>query len=107
LDYGVKKTVCAAEQNREDVKQKREEWKEFQRTVDPTKLIFLDESGVNIGMTRRYGRAAKNQRVMDALPDVRFVRTTILLSVRMDGTIVPIIFEDALNGDLRSVKTIV
>ena len=100
MDSGVKKTVYASEQNREDVKQKRKEWKEFQRTVDPAKLIFLDESGINTGMTRLYGRATKNQRVMDDIPDVRFVRTTILSSVRMDGTIVPIIFEDALNGEL-------
>ena len=100
LDYGVKKTIHAAERSREDVKQKREEWKEFQRTVDPTKLIFIDESGVNTGMTRLYGRAPKNQRVVDAIPDIRFTRTTVLSSVRMDGTIVPCVFEDALNGEL-------
>ena len=100
LDYGVKKTVHAAEQSREDVKQKREEWKEFQKTVDPDKLIFLDESGVNTGMTRLYGRALKNQRVVDSVPDIRFARTTVLSSVRMDGTIIPCVFEDALNGEL-------
>ena len=90
----------AAEQNREDVKKKRKEWKEYQKTVDPKKLVFLDESGVNTGMTRLYGRAPKNQRVVDAVPDVRFARTTVLSSVRMDGTIVPCVFEDALNGDI-------
>ena len=37
---------------------------------------------------------------MDAIPDVRFARTTVLSSVRMDGTIVPCVFEDALNGDI-------
>ena len=100
MDYGVKKTVRAAEQDREDVQRKRKEWKEFQKTVDAAKLIFLDESGVNTGMTRLYGRAVKNQRVTDAVPDVRFARTTVLSSMRMDGTIVPIVFEDALNGDL-------
>lgn len=100
MNYGAKKTVHAAEQSREDVKQKRKEWKTFQETVDPTKLVFLDESGINTGMTRLYGRAPKNQRVVDAVPDVRFHRTTILSSVRMDGTIVPCVFEDALNGEL-------
>lgn len=90
----------AAEQNREDIKQKRKEWKKFQATVDPENLVFLDESGVNIGMTRLYGRAPKEQRVVDAIPDVRFARTSILSSVRMDGTIVPCVFDDALNGDL-------
>jgi transposase len=63
-------------------------------------LVFLDESGVNTGMTRLYGRAPKDQRVVDYVPDVRFHRTTILSSVRMDGTIVPVVFENALNGEL-------
>jgi len=96
----VKKTVHAAEQDREDVKQKRKEWKQFQKTVNPQKLVFIDESGVNTGMTRLYGRALKNERVLDAVPDVRFARTTVLSSVRMDGTIVPCVFDDALNGDI-------
>lgn len=51
-------------------------------------------------MTRLYGRAPKNERVVDSVPDVRFHRTTILSSVRLDGTIVPCVFEDALNGVL-------
>jgi transposase len=55
---------------------------------------------VNTGMTRLYGRAAKPQRVIEAVPDTRFHRTTILSSIRQDGTTVPIVFEGALNGDL-------
>lgn len=55
---------------------------------------------MNTDMTRLYGRASKNQRVKDAVPDVRFHRTTILSSVRMDGTLVPCVFDDSLNGDL-------
>ena len=68
--------------------------------MDPQRLVFLDESGVSTSMTRLYGRAPKNQRVVDSVPDTRFARTTILSSVRMDGTIVPLVFEDALNGDI-------
>lgn len=60
----------------------------------------MDESGANTGMTRLYGRGPKNRRVVDAVPDVRFHRTTILSSVRMDGTTVPCVFEDALNGEI-------
>jgi transposase len=100
LDYVVKKTVHAAEQRREDVKQKREEWKIFQETVDPMKLVFLDESGINTGMTRLYGRAPKNELVVDFVPDVRFHRTTILSSVRLDGATVPCVFENSLNGEV-------
>ena len=65
--------------------------------------MFLDESGVNTGMTRLYGRAASYERVVEAVPDTRFHRTTILSSIRLDGTILPIVFEGALNGSIFKV----
>jgi transposase len=68
--------------------------------MDIDKLIFLDESGLNTGMTRLYGRSSSKERVIDYIPDVRFERTTILSSVRVNGDMVPLIFEGALNGEL-------
>ena len=62
--------------------------------------MFLDESGVNTGMTRLYGRGKGGDRVVDYTPDVRFERTTILSSVRANGDMVPFVFEGALNGDI-------
>ena len=78
---------------------KRNLWKQSQSTLDAHRLVFLDESGVNTGMTRLYGRALKHERVKEAVPDTRFHRTTILSSVRLDGTTVPFVFEGSLNGD--------
>lgn len=63
-------------------------------------LVFMDECGVNTGMTRIYGRGPKNERVVDAVPDTRFHQTTILSSMRLDGTTIPCVFEGALNGEL-------
>ena len=100
MGYSEKKTLHAAEQEREDVKEKRKVWKAFQQDFDPEKLIFLDECGVNTGMTRLYGRAPKNQRVIDFVPDTRFCSTTVLSSIRLEGTIVPCVFEGALNGKI-------
>ena len=51
-------------------------------------------------MTRLYGRSVKHKRVMEAITDTRFHRTTILSSVRLDGTMIPIVFEGALNVDI-------
>jgi len=66
--------------------------------MDSTRLVFLDETGINIGMTRLYGRAFGGERVVEYIPDVRFARTSILSSMRLDGTMVPFAFEGALNG---------
>jgi transposase len=78
----------------------REEWKAAQPTRDATKRVFLDESSINTGMTRLYGRGVRGVRVTDYAPDVRFERTSILSSVRLNGDLVPLIFEGSLNGEL-------
>ncbi len=82
---------------------KRKLWKKHQSKLDAHRLVFLDESSVNTGMTRLYGRAPKHERVIEAVPDTRFHRTTILSSVRLDGQTIPFVFEGALNGDIFRV----
>jgi len=47
-----------------------EKWKEKQPNLDANKLVFLDESGVNLAMTRLYGWGEKCARVADYVPDV-------------------------------------
>lgn len=34
------------------MQEKRKEWKEFAEKTDSRKLVFLDESGVNVNMAR-------------------------------------------------------
>jgi transposase len=68
--------------------------------MNPDNLVFIDETGINTGMTRLYGRALSDERVVDYVPDVRCERTTILSSVRANGDMVPLVFEGALNGDI-------
>lgn len=70
--------------------------------MDGASIVFLDESSVNIGMTRLYGRAFGEERVIDYVPDVRFDRLSILTSMRLDGTLVPLAYKGTLNGELFS-----
>jgi len=66
--------------------------------LEGNKLVFIDESSINLGMTRLYGRALNGERVVDYVPDVRFQRLSILSAVRLDGTHVPMVFSGTLNG---------
>ena len=96
-----KKQVHASEQKREDVAQARKEWKEKQEThveLPVDKLVFLDESGVNIDMVRRYGRAKNKNRVNDYAPVNTPKKTTLVSSVRLDGTQAYEFFQGSLNG---------
>ena len=91
--------VHAQEQEREDVVEKRKEWTEQQGKFDSSKCVFLDESGVNIDLTRRYGRAKGAERVQDKVPLNTPKNTTILSSVRLDGETVYTHFQGSLTGD--------
>ena len=82
------------------MKANREDWKETQPTMGINNLVFLDECSVNTGMTRLYGRGMSNERVVDYTPDVRFERTSLLSSVRLNGDMVPLVFKGSLNGNL-------
>jgi transposase len=83
------------------VQKKREDWIENQQPqLDVQKLVFLDESSINLGMTRLYGRAPTNERVNEYVPDVRFQRTSVLSTIRLNGTQIPLVFEGTLNGVL-------
>ena len=52
---------------------------------DINNLVFLDESGININMTRHYARSKTNARAVDSTPLNTPCNTTILSSIRLDG----------------------
>jgi transposase len=69
----------------------------FQNSIDPERLVFLDESGLKTNMTRLYGRAYKGARCHDIAPCGHWEAVTILSSVRLDGTTESILFEGAVD----------
>ncbi len=54
---------------------------------DAGQLVFLDESGVNIDMSRIYGRAKGGERTVDKIPLSTPKSTTILSSMRLSGDV--------------------
>ncbi len=67
---------------------------------DFEKTCFIDESSLNLAYTRLYGWAEANQRVREGLADVCFMRQSIVSTIRLDGSQVPLVFEGTLNGVL-------
>ena len=82
----LKKTLRASEQDRVDVKARREQWSAEQTGWDPHKLVFVDESGAKTNMTRLRGRAREGARVLDCAPHGHWCTTTLLGALRLDGT---------------------
>jgi len=93
-----KKTLFSKEQLRPDVQWLRGEWVEYIKHTDVSRLVYLDEFSVNIGMTRLYGRSPKGVRIVEYVPDVRYKRVSVISTIRVDGTTNPVAFKGTLNG---------
>jgi len=77
--------------------------KESQAEMDVSKTYWLDQSSVNCGMTRLYGRAPSNERVNDYVPDVRFERTSLMGAMGLNGIIAPLAYKGTLTGEFFSI----
>ena len=74
--------IYACEQKRPEVLKQREEWTQFIKSVDPEKLVFLDENGVNTDFTRNYRRSIGKSRVVDHIQRNTPKNTTVVSSIR-------------------------
>jgi hypothetical protein len=69
-DAGIasKKTLFATEQDRPDVARKRQRWKTHQGGLDPTRLVFIDETWAKTNMTPLRGWAPCGRKLLALLP---------------------------------------
>src|SRR5450755_259810 len=94
-----KKSIHASEQDRADVKQKREDWEECLVGLDLNMLVFFDESGVNTLMARLRGRSPKGKRLVDSTPAGRYETLTLMSAVRLDGVVAPMLLDGPVNAE--------
>jgi transposase len=80
-----RKTLRAAEQDRPEIAQECRRWRVWQRFMDASGFVFLDEAGATTNMTRRYGCSPRGQRVVDATPHGHWLTTTFVVSLRENG----------------------
>lgn len=78
----------ASEQDRPDVARRRKAWRRWQRKkrFDLGRLVFLDEAGAKTNMTRLRGRAPRGERLHAKAPHGHWKTTTMISSVRLDGS---------------------
>lgn len=98
MGSALKKTVHAAEQDRPDVAAARLRWRRDQATLDPTKLVFIDETWAKTNMARLYGRCAKGQRLVCPVPHGHWKTTTFIAGLRHNAITAPLVIDRPMNG---------
>jgi transposase len=80
------------------VKRKRSRFRKKVAALAVEHFKFLDESSVNIDLTRLYGRAAPGERVVDSVPQPSGPQTTTLAVMGWTGITAPLVLSGSVNG---------
>ena len=82
---------------------RRQEWFEEQLDLDPTRLVFIDETWASTNMARRYGRAPRGQRLRAGVPHGHWKTTTFVAGLRLTGLVAPFVLDGPINRDAFEV----
>src|SRR5580704_11382150 len=95
----LKKSLHASEQDRPDVARRRARWKQHQGKLDPTRVVFIDETWAKTNMTRTHGRCARGARLVAKVPHGHWRTLTFLAALRCDRIDAPCVIDGPINGD--------
>ena len=78
----------------------RANWQREQPRLDPSKLVFVDETGTSTNMTRLRGRCRRGQRLVAKVPHGHWKVTTFVAGLRQDRITAPFVVDAPMNGDI-------
>nr|WP_091686542.1 IS630 family transposase [Methylocapsa palsarum] len=97
-----KKTVLPAEQARPDIARKRKRWNAQRGKIDPSRLVFIDETWIKTNMTPLRGWGPKGERLEAKAPYGHWKTMTFIAALRHDRIDAPFVIDGPINGTLFS-----
>jgi transposase len=91
--------VHAAEQARPDVARRRRWWKKYQPRIEPSRLVFVDETWTKTNMTRSYGWYTRGLPLNAKVPHRRWRTMTFMAALRHDRITAPFVLDGPINGE--------
>jgi len=81
------------------VSEQRRVFHAAQELLDPSRLVFIDETATATNMTRRRGRAPVGERLIDPTPFGHWKVTTFVSALRCDGLTAAMTVGGSMDGD--------
>jgi putative transposase len=97
--HAQKKTLIAAEQARPDVARRRAQWAKYQGRIDPSRLVFIDETWTKTNMAPLRGWAPRGERLKAAVPHGHWKTMTFLAALRRDRVEAPWLLDGPIDGE--------
>ena len=95
--------MIASEQDCPDVARRREQWMKYQDRIDPSRLVFIDETWTQTNMAALYGWSPCGQRLKAKVPHGYWKTSTFLAALRHDRVEAPCFIDGPINGDRFSI----
>ena len=92
--------MLAAEQTRPDIARKRARWRAHQGQIDPSRLVFIDETWVKTNMAPLRGWGLRGQRLAAQVPHGHWKTLTFVAALRVDRINAPWVIDGPINGEL-------
>ncbi len=91
--------MVAGERDRPDVARRRAQWIKYQNRVDPSRLVFIDETWTKTNMAPLRGWAPRGMRLVTKVPHGHWNTTTFLAALRHDRIEAPWLLEGPIDGE--------
>ena len=79
---------------------RRRDWFAGQLDLDPTKLVFVDETGASTNLARKGGRCQRGQRLRVGVPHGHYKTVTLVAGIRLRGIVAQKVFDRPINAAL-------
>jgi transposase len=91
--------VFATEQDRPDIARRRAWWKRHQSKIDPSRLVFIDETWAKTNMARTHGWWRCGVPLRAHVPHGHWRTMTFLAALRHDRITAPCVIDGPINGE--------
>lgn len=86
------------------MKEQREAWKAEQSdpatTLDPKRLVFIDETWASTNMSRTHGRCPRGERLVMDVPHGHWKTSTFVAALRFEELTAPTVVDGPMTGDV-------
>ncbi|MHC5780043.1 IS630 family transposase, partial [Nostoc sp.] len=95
----VKKTLRSSQAKTERVQNLRIEYWQKVKEIEPENLVFIDEMGVLLGLTRSHARSPHGTRVYDFKPFYRGAKVTVIGAISIKKVLAVMTLNGSMNGN--------
>jgi putative transposase len=91
--------MVASERDRPDVARRRAQWLKYRPGIDPSRLVFIDETWTKTNMAPLRGWAPRGERLLGHAPFGHWNTMTFIAALRHDRIDAPWLLNGPVNGE--------